>query len=126
MERFSFDNKDCPKRYSENPASTGTGQFSFGNNIASDKNIVNNKEQFYLADLIRKNKNLVAVHNSGVEGLTKSVKLGVLSSRSIAIEKEKTVTQNNGDVLNKSTIDPATSLEDPMYFHPTASATARI
>ena len=74
--------------------------------------------QFSLADPVEETKNLVAVHNSSVEGLMESLKLGGLPSPSIAIVKAKGGHTKYGDVslvFDKNTIDPAAQKENKVY-----------
>ena len=73
---------------------------------------------FSLSDLVEETRDLVAVHNSSVEGLTESMKLGGLPSPSIAIVKAKSGHTKYGDVnlvFDKSTIDPAASKANKVY-----------
>ena len=74
--------------------------------------------QFSLADPVEETRDLVAVHNSSVEGLVESLKLGGLPSPSIAIVKAKDGHTKYGDVslvFDKNTIDPAAQKKNKVY-----------
>lgn len=74
--------------------------------------------QFSLADPVEETRDLVAVHNSSVEGLMESLKLGGLPSPSIAIVKVKGGHTKYGDVslvFDKNTIDPAAQKKNKVY-----------
>lgn len=74
--------------------------------------------QFSLADPVEETRDLVAVHNSSVEGLMESLKLGGLPSPSIAIVKAKDGHTKYGDVslvFDKNTIDPAAQKKNKVY-----------
>lgn len=88
--------------------------------VVSDKNgnTVAEPVRFSLAEPVEETKNLVAVHNSSVEGLMESLKLGGLPSPSIAIVKAKGGHTKYGDVslvFDKNTIDPAVSKANKVY-----------
>lgn len=74
--------------------------------------------QFSLADPVEETRDLVAVHNSSVEGLMESLKLGGLPSPSIAIVKAKDGHTKYGNVslvFDKNTIDPAAQKKNKVY-----------
>lgn len=76
------------------------------------------KKRFSLADPVEETRDLVAVHNSSVDGLMKSLKLGGLPSPSIAIVKAKVGHTKYGDVslvFDKNTIDPAAQKKNKVY-----------
>ena len=76
------------------------------------------KARFSLADPVEETRDLVAVHNSSVEGLMESLKLGGLPSPSIAIVKAKGGHTKYGDVslvFDKNTIDPAAQKKNKVY-----------
>ena len=88
--------------------------------VVSDKNgnAVAEHIRFSLADPVEETRDLVAVHNSSVEGLMESLKLGGLPSPSIAIVKVKGGHTKYGDVslvFDKNTIDPAAQKKNKVY-----------
>ena len=88
--------------------------------VVSDKNgnAVAEHIRFSLADPVEETRDLVAVHNSSVEWLMESLKLGGLPSPSIAIVKAKSGHTKYGDVslvFDKNTIDPAAQKENKVY-----------
>nr|DAE37296.1 MAG TPA: nuclease [Bacteriophage sp.] len=91
-----------------------------GKEIPLSKRFNKNKEdiRFSLADPVEETRDLVAVHNSSVEGLMESLKLGGLPSPSIAIVKAKGGHTKYGDVslvFDKNTIDPAAQKKNKVY-----------
>ena len=88
--------------------------------VVSDKNgnAVAEHIRFSLADPVEETRDLVAVHNSSVEALMESLKLGGLPSPSIAIVKAKGGHTKYGDVslvFDKNTIDPAVQKKNKVY-----------
>ena len=90
------------------------------NTIAQSESAVKttSRKRFSLADPVEETRDLVAVHNSSVEGLMESLKLGGLPSPSIAIVKAKSGHTKYGDVslvFDKNTIDPAAQKKNKVY-----------
>lgn len=88
--------------------------------IAQSESVVKttSRKRFSLSDPVEETRDLVAVHNSSVEGLMESLKLGGLPSPSIAIVKAKGGHTKYGDVslvFDKNTIDPAAQKENKVY-----------
>lgn len=88
--------------------------------IAQSESVVKttSRKRFSLSDPVEETRDLVAVHNSSVEGLMESLKLGGLPSPSIAIVKAKGGHTKYGDVslvFDKNTIDPAAKKENKVY-----------
>ena len=90
------------------------------NTIAQSESVVKttSRKRFSLSDPVEETRDLVAVHNSRVEGLMESLKLGGLPSPSIAIVKAKGGHTKYGDVslvFDKNTIDPAAQKKNKVY-----------
>lgn len=88
--------------------------------IAQSESVVKttSRKRFSLSDPVEETRDLVAVHNSSVEGLMESLKLGGLPSPSIAIVKAKGGHTKYGDVslvFDKNTIDPAAKKKNKVY-----------
>ncbi len=97
---------------------TRLGTVSSIDNISQNDNIVNSSIRKNAENDTDSRKNLVAVHNSSAEKLSKTLDLGGFAMPSIAVTKNDIPHENFGDisvVFNKDTVDPKADRRNKVY-----------
>ena len=101
---------------SETPLASSSALYN--TNISQNDDIVNSNIRENSGNDTDSRKNLVAVHNSSAEKLSKTLDLGGFAMPSIAVTKNDIPHENFGDisvVFNKDTVDPKADRRNKVY-----------